>query len=195
MKKQRISYWLLVMFLLIAAITGTVFAYMFNRTEYKDNHFTPANVSCVVHEKTDNDSDVSNITQKTSITVENTGNIPAYIRVRLVSYWVKVTGDGNAEVMGKASEIPKISSEKLGIGWIPGENDTYYYKSPVEPGKQTGTLFSSTEVDPGIILAEKDGCLQVIEVFAEAIQSKPGNAVTSSWPVTLDFEGYIATAN
>ena len=187
MKKRRISYFLLVMLLLIAAITGTVFAYMFKRTEYKDNHFTPANVSCVAHEKTDNDSDVSNITQKTSITVENTGNIPAYIRVRLVSYWVKVTEEGEAEITGIASAMPKITTA---VGWVAGVNNTYYYRMPVAPGEFSGELLSTP-----LELAKDGDYLQVVEVFAEAIQSAPGDAVTSAWPVTFASDGTINPIN
>ena len=186
MKNRKIIYWILVLLLLTAAITGTAFAYMFKQTEYKDNQFIPANVSCVVHEKTDNDIDVTNITKKTSIKVENTGNIPAYIRVRLVTYWVKDIGEGKVEITGRASEMPEISTA---TGWVPGSNNTYYYRAPVKAGEFTGELLG-----PSIEL-EKDGdYLQVIEVFAEAIQSAPSGAVTSAWSVTLYADGYIATA-
>jgi hypothetical protein len=37
--------------------------------------------------------------------------------------------------------------------------------------------------------------IQVLEVFAEAIQSLPSSAVTGSWHVTLDANGKIISAD
>lgn len=183
MKKRKIIYCVLILLLITVAITGTAFAYMFKQTEYKDNQFIPAYVSCEVHEKTDNDGDVTNITEKTSITVKNTSNIPAYIRVRLVTYWVKDIGEGEVEITGRASEMPEISTA---TGWVPGSNNTYYYREPVKAGEFTGELLSAP------IELKKDGDYrQVIEVFAEAIQSAPSGAVTSAWPVTFTSDGTI----
>lgn len=186
MKNRKIIYWILILLLLTAAITGTSFAYMFKQTEYKNNQFIPANVSCVVYEKTDNDTDVTNIKQKTSITVKNTGNIPAYIRVRLVTYWVKDIGEGRVEITGRASEMPKFSTV---VGWGEGVNNTYYYKKAIEPNTEQELLSAP------IILAKDGDYLQVVEVFAEAIQSKPTSAVESAWPVTLASDGTINSIN
>lgn len=176
MKKYKIPSIMLIMTFVIAlTVCGTVFAYMFKQTDYEDNQFTPAVVSCRVEETFDG-------TKKTSIKVENTGNIDAYLRVRLVSYWV----DTNGNVVAKPSSIPEINLED---GWIKGPNNTYYYQSSVAPNNLTGELLSSS------ISLEKDanGYLQVVEVFAEAIQSNPKDAVTSSWDVLLDQNGYIVS--
>ncbi len=177
MKKHRILPVLLIASLAISLLLcGTVLAYMFMQTEYKDNEFTPANVSCKVVEKFDG-------TQKTSIQVQNTGNIDAYLRVRLVSYWV----DADGNIVAKSSAMPEIN---MAAGWIQGANNTYYYKTPVSPTKQTTSLLSS----PINLEKDENGYLQVIEVFAEAIQSKPYNAVISSWKVSVDANGNITTA-
>ena len=71
MSKRKILTIILIV-TLVGALTlcGTVLAYMFTQTEYKDNEFVPANVSCKVVEAFDG-------TQKTSIQVQNTGNIDA----------------------------------------------------------------------------------------------------------------------
>lgn len=179
MKKHRALLILLIALLAISLmLCGTVFAYMFRKTEYKDNEFTPANVSCKVVEEFDG-------TQKTSIQVQNTGNIDAYLRVRLVSYWV----DADGNVVAKPSEKPEIA---LASGWIKGANNTYYYESPVVLGRLTPNLLND---GTSISLAQdENGYLQVIEVFAEAIQSEPENAVTSAWKVTLDSNGNITAA-
>lgn len=180
MKKHRIFLILLIASLAISLILcGMVLAYMFRQTEYEDNQFTPANVSCEVVEEFDG-------TQKTSIQVQNTGNIDAYLRVRLVSYWV----DSNGNIVAKPSSMPEIT---LADGWIKGSNNTYYYQSSVSsvaPNNFTGELLS----EPIILQKDENGYLQVVEVFAEAIQSIPANAITNSWNLSLDINGNITAA-
>lgn len=176
MNKQRILTVMLIAALVGAlALCGTVLGYMFRQTEYVDNQFTPAEVSCKVQEVTD-----SPLTEKSSIKVQNTGTIDAYLRVRFVTYWV----DSDGNIAAKPSSMPMIN---IAEGWIEGKNNTYYYHSSVAPNNFTGELLSSP-----ILLDEDDnGHFQVVEVFAEAIQSKPANAVRDSWNVSLDSNGDI----
>lgn len=177
MKQRRIISFLLVIFVTaLIVFCSTAVAYMFKQTDYKNNEFVPASVSCEVFEQFDGE-------KKTSIQIQNTGNINAYLRLRLVSYWVNA--DGN--VMPKPSVMPEFN---LAVGWIKGSNDTYYYQMPVLPEAYCATLLSS----PITLLSDEDGCKQVVEVFAEAIQSEPANAVTDSWKVTLDSNNYIVSA-
>ena len=174
MKKHRMPLVLLVILLVASSILcGTVIAYMFRQTESIDNKFTPAKVSCEVVEDFDG-------TQKTSIQVKNTGNIDAYLRLRMVSYWV----DNEGNIVAKPSVLPEIF---VTSDWIKGPNNTYYYKTTVSPEKQTNSLLSK----PIILEKDENGYKQVIEVFAEAIQSKPHSAVVESWGVLLDTNGYI----
>jgi hypothetical protein len=149
---------------------------MFRQSEYKDNEFVPANVSCKVVEEFDG-------IQKNSIQVQNTGNIDAYIRIRLVSYWV----DADEKIVAKPSSMSEIN---IAAGWIKGANNTYYYTKPVSPSAHTGFLLLS----PITLEKDENGYMQVIEVFAEAIQSKPYNAVTDSWKVSIDANGNITAA-
>ena len=181
MKKRKAGRLILpALLILLIVACGTVFAYMFSRTEYKDNQFTPAVVSCEVHEMTD-----AGVTEKSSIMVKNTGNIDAYLRVRFVSYWVQITEEGGTEIVAEESFVPEV---KPASGWLKGANDTYYYQSPVAPDKTTGELLSekmTLEVD------EETGYMQVIEVFAEAIQSRPKDAVETRWLVEVDDTSII----
>ena len=179
MRRLKTRYLLILLVLVVAVVTcGTVYAYMFKQTENVSNQFVPAEVTCEVHETLE-----SGATEKSAITVTNTGDIDAYLRVRLVSYWVQSDGSGDYEIVAKASEMPTFT---LGAGWIAGSDDTYYYTTPVEAGNNTTDLLESN-----LVLTEEDGYLQVVEVFAEAIQSKPDNSVTESWGVTLDANGTI----
>lgn len=165
---------LLVLTPLLVLLCGTTFALMLRQTAPLDNQFEAAVVNCTVVES-------FNGTQKTSIAVKNNAptdqppsNIPAYLRVRLVSYWV----DSDGNIVSKPSEMPDISVVN---GWIKGADNTFYYPDPVDPGASTPNLLGAAiglEQDP-------DGYRQVIEVFADAIQSKPAEAVTGSWGVSL----------
>ena len=42
---------------------------------------------------------------------------------------------------------------------------------------------------------DTDGNRQVVEIFAEAIQAEPVDAVISSWGVTLDAKGNISAVS
>ncbi|MBE6899764.1 MAG: hypothetical protein E7479_03755 [Ruminococcaceae bacterium] len=154
---------------------GTVFAMMLVRSQAEENNFTPAVVSCEVEEDFDG-------TQKTEIQVKNTGNISAYLRVCLVTYWV----NDKDEVVAKPSEMPEIAYNEE--SWIKGGDNIYYYKTPVAPGFSTENLLSGAIV---LQTDDENGYFQVIEVFAEAIQAEPDDAVIGSWKVTLDGSGKI----
>lgn len=175
----------------VLVFSGIAFAYMFRKTDLVKNEFVKSEVSCKVFEITDlgNASEGLQIAnQKTSIKVQNTGTIHAYLRVRLVTNWVKRNTETNEfEITAKPS--PDFSIE-LGENWIAGSNHMYYYKIPIEPNGYTGDLLNSP-----FILKSEDGCYQVVEVFAEAIQSQPVKTVMESWEVTLDSQGHISNAN
>lgn len=166
-------------------VSGIAFAYMFRRSSEMKNEFVLGNVDCIVIEP--KDTTASGETQKTSITVKNTGNTEAYLRVRLVSYWVQEK-NGATEIVAKPSVMPEFS---VGDGWLKGDNDTFYYKKPVDsnsPNRVTGNLLKSP-----LILSQEGGYKQVVEVFAEAIQSMPTEAVIDSWSVSLDNNRNIVT--
>lgn len=127
--------------------------------------------------------------QKPSITVQNTGKVDAYLRVRLVTYWVNDAG----EIVAKPSMDLTVD---VADGWLEDkDNDTYYYQHPVKPGESTDDLLKEV-----ITLETEDGYNPVIEVFAEAIQAEGttdvGNvpAVTDAWGVTIT-DGVITAVN
>ena len=158
---------LLTLVLLALALTGATLAYLITHTDPVPNRFTPAHVSCTVTEDFDG-------TTKKNVNVTNTGDIDAYLRVKLVTYRV----NDKEQHIGGTAEIPDFTP---GAGWV--ENgDYYYYTQPVAPGEQPEislidriTLTDSYD--------DADGGKQVIEVMAEAIQSTPAKAVTEAWGV------------
>lgn len=165
--------------LLIGAI-GICVAFLFQRNS-AENSFVAAQVSCEVHEYFDGQEYSSGTHlghRKTEIYVKNTGNYPAFIRVRLVSYWVREDG----KIDGLPSEMPTVSVAHP--TWLESEENVYYYAKPVSPGEMTEnlikpiTLTTSTDADGNTVY-------MVVQALAQAVQAKPDAAVEQAWGVTL----------
>ena len=175
MKRKNLIRVLIVLSVLLLLLCGTTLALMFRQTSLVTNEFETAIVDCQVHEQTDTGSVMAGA--KSSITVENTGNIPAYIRVHFVSYWV----DSEGHIVGKASEMPVISYDET--TWFE-QNGIYYCSTPIAVGGFTPELLQSGKTIVLRVDTETD-YRQVLEVFADAIQSKPNKAVVQSWNVGI----------
>ena len=179
--------------LLVAAVlTTAVNAFMINRSQTFYNKFVPASVKCEIEEQF---SDSTATSTKSSIQVKNTGNTDAYIRVRLVFHWE----DSKGNVVGRNMD-PTVSivGFKDGLGsyfnssdWVKGEDDyTYYYKNSVAPEGFTSELLNKDiTMGPYVHTVQIDSkttvtyyYYPVIEVLAEAVQSKPAEAVEEAWP-------------
>lgn len=152
---------------LLLAVAGGTLAWLTAQTDGVVNTFTPAQVSCEVTENFDG-------TTKSNVNVENTSNIPAYIRVKLVTYRVNAQN----QHIGGTAEIPAFTPGK---GWVK-YGEYYYYTLPVAAGEKPATnLISSISLTGSH--NDADGGKQVIEVMAEAIQSVPDTAVKEAWGV------------
>ena len=105
-------------------------------------------------------------------------NAAAYLRIRLVSYYVYANGSIAGRV---SSQYPTLTLQN---GWIAGADHTYYYHTPVEPDAETGILCDPITLGT-VELADGKTVYQVLEVFAEAIQAEPVRAVQEAWNVTV----------
>lgn len=163
--KRLLIFIALPVFLIMAGVT---IAFMFKTSGEKHNAFLPAKVTCAVSETFDG-------TQKTSVAIRNTGNTAAYLRLRLVSYWV----DADDNIVGKESEMPQIPYNSA--NWLKGADDVYYYTLPVAAGETTAYNLLTAP----IVLEESTyhdmPVYQVVEVFADGIQSEPADAVKEAW--------------
>lgn len=168
---KRIRLWLIAaLALCAAAAVGVTLSFMFKKAE-KTNTFVPAAVTCEVEE-----SLFSGV--KSKVCVKNTGNAAAYLRIRLVSYYVY----NDNSIAGRVpSQYPTLTLQN---GWIAGADHTYYYPTPVESGEKTGILCDPITLDT-VELADGKTVYQVLEVFAEAIQAEPVRAVQEAWNVTV----------
>ena len=176
-KNEAVSLLLSVMLIATIAIGGTL-AWLSDKTDPVQNTFLPSYVSCAVTENFDG-------TDKTEVNVTNSGDIDAYIRVKLVSYRVNEAG----QHIGGTAEIPAFTP---GAGWVK-HGDYYYYTAPVKPNRQpAANLIESIRLTDSY--RDADGGRQVIEVMAEAIQADgtaddQTKAVVKAWgidPETLN---------
>ena len=170
--KRKITWVALICVAVLLASIGSVGAYMRKQTAVKENVFVASVVDCAVEE-------IFTYNQKEEITVKNTGNIDAYIRLRFVTYWI----DANGEILFEASPSLEVNYDKS--IWTEVD-DIYYYNKPVSPQQKTEDLLAGSSVIPLRDEGEGDNRKrQVVEVFAEAIQSEPLDAMKESWGVIV----------
>lgn len=176
MKRRRKFFLTLCLVLaLVALLSPMVYGYMTHRTQTVANTFTPAEVTCDITEAFDGKT-------KTAITVTNTGTTAAYIRVRLAFHYE----DSKGNVVARNITPPTITPAS---GWkAAGDGFTYYYQTPVAPGKSTPNLLAAAvAMTPKVdtVTGTEYTYYPVMEVLAEAIQSLPETTVEESWDVDV----------
>lgn len=157
--------------LIFALAVGTTFALLKANTEPVTNTFTAAKSGTDIVEKLDG-------SQKTSIAVKNTGTAVSYVRVKLVMNWVDESGNVSAEPVNITPSITDNWFLKDGI---------YYYKMPVAAKGETTNLLQTPITQD----AAPEGYHLEVTVLAESIQAAPSKAVTDSWGVRVDSNGYL----
>ena len=157
--------------LIFALAVGTTFALLKANTDPVTNTFTAAKSGTDIVEKLDG-------SQKTSIKVQNTGTAVSYVRVKLVMNWVDENGNVSAEPVNITPSITDNWFLKDGI---------YYYKMPVAAKDFTTNLLQTPITQD----AAPEGYHLEVTVLAESIQAAPSKAVTDSWGVGVDSNGYL----
>lgn len=161
---------------LLLGIVGASLAYLTMKTEPVKNEFAYGKVSCEVLE------DFKGAV-KSNVRIKNTGNIPAYIRARVVVTWKNENGDiyGTKPVLGEdylfEYLLDPIMIETDSGGWY------FYFREPVEPGKETRWMINDCKKTETANVPE--GYDLSVEILADAIQSEPAKAVEEAWGVTV----------
>lgn len=176
MKKQKLLLFS-VLLLILATIGGSTLAYLFVETDEVINTFTPSSVTGDIVEEFENNV-------KSDIKVQNTDDVPIYVRVRLLCYWEAADAE---EITGKSAwSLP--SGLTLGENWM-AIGDHYYYTKPLKTnGSETTALFDESIT---LITDGTDGARQVLDILGQAIQAEPEDAVESVWPVEVGAEGVL----
>lgn len=179
---------------LLLGIVGASLAYLSMKTEPVKNEFTYGKVSCEVLEDFDG-------TVKNNVRIKNTGNIPAYIRARVVVTWKNEKGYiyGTKPVLGSAADEDNKNydySFDYNPNWICMTTDSggwyFYFREPVEPGKETRWMINNFKKSETANVPE--GYDLSVEILADAIQSQPAKAVEEAWGVTVESESGSITA-
>ncbi|MCI8949801.1 MAG: hypothetical protein HFG49_07120 [Lachnospiraceae bacterium] len=171
MGRKRFLLAMITVMLLGASATGTSLAYLAAGTNEITNQFEGAAVKGAVEESFNNFI-------KKDVTVKNTGDTDAYVRVALIPNWVDSKGEIYRETP-KAEDYKLVISE--GNGWSLGSDGFYYYTQKVDPGAHTTVLVELCE--PSAEKKDENGNqLQFqLHVAASLIQARPDQAVIEAW--------------
>ena len=168
--------------ILATVIVGGTFAYLYDSTvdQPVTNEFKPANVPIEVEETIVNEV-------KTDVKIKNTGNIPAYIRAKIVVSWATEAGEilGTKPVLGTdyTISIDDTAWKKISDG----NGDFYYYhKTPVDPeGGLTSVLINTCEAKTSSKTDDNDNTYYLrVDILAQSVQSEPANAMQELWGVS-----------
>lgn len=168
--KKASALTIAIILILVMAIGGTV-AFLVTHTDQIVNTFQPTDVTCEINEEFND-----NNTVKTSAVVENTGKIPAYIRVAVVANTV--------DAEGNITGAKDVSTELASSGWTKIDG-YYYYNGVVQPNKTTGQLLDADGIDLNGIQ---------VTILASAIQAEPDSAVAQAWDVQFDGSTWSAVS-
>ncbi len=167
---------------LLLGIVGASLAYLTMKTEPVKNEFTYGKVSCEVLEDFDG-------TVKNNVRIKNTGNIPAYIRARVVVTWKNEDGYiygtkpvAPAENLEKADYSFAFNQNLINV-WTADGSWYIYFPEPVEPGAETDRMLYDCKKTETANVPE--GYDLSVEILADAIQSEPAKAVEEAWGVTV----------
>ena len=180
-RRGRATAMLLATVMLFALAVGGTIAWLIDKDSPLVNTFDPSKVTCEVQEKFDGKV-------KSDVNVKNTGDIDAFIRVKLVTYRTNNAG----QHIGGTAALPQFT---LGANWVE-YNGYYYYTLPVAPGDKPATKLTDS-----MTLTESyddaDGGHQSIDVMAEAIQSVPEDAVKAAWGAgfSINADGSLNVPN
>ena len=167
--KKRIAIILAAALLLVAV--STTAAFLIDRTPPMTNNFKPVSVTCKVLETFDTEANV-----KSDVSVQNTGDISAYVRAMVVATWVS---EENGNVYGTAPVWGEDYTVVEGQpGWEMGSDGFYYCNLVIAAGGKTPTLFSTVTPVDG---RTPEGYRLAVQIIASAIQAEPAEAVKEAW--------------
>ena len=161
---------------LLAAASAAAWLSVRDRTE---NKFTVGTAAAQVQE-----TFPSPYTEKSDVSVKNTGDIPEYVRAAVSVYWQ--TEDG-AVLSDTPVEGEDYSIEWGGSSYWAEQDGFYYYILPLQPEAATETLIKSCKQ-----IKERDGARLAVDISVQTVQSEPTDAVTDAWGIGTEADGALA---
>lgn len=167
MKKKSLLLVAGIVLMLTIAIGGTI-AYIVTNTTPVVNTFTPGEVPITIHETFDGET-------KSNVYVINDGNVPAYIRAKIIVTWKNEAGEVYWKQPTQTNDYEiDINTKDWKQG---GSYGFYYYQGIVQPGDPTNPLINSCKMRDGA--NQPDGYTLSVEIIAESIQAE-GMGATSA---------------
>ena len=164
--------------LLLTCSVGSTVAFLADKADEVVNTFTPTHLSTDVVESFDG-------TTKSSIKIQNNGNIDAYVRVAIYGNWV-ITEEIEGEKVDKIVAPWNGTISYNTADWDKGEDDGYYYYKKPLPPTPDGTLDLTNNLLAASITQPTDGpagAHLVITVIHQSIQAEPISTVKTVWQV------------
>lgn len=149
--------------LLIMTVGGTV-AYLVTSAGPVENKFEPVEVTTEIVEGFDGKV-------KQNVAIKNTGDIPVYVRAKVVANWC----DKNGNIVAPWTDNIKYNT----TNWTKGSDGYWYYKGAVGVESSTANLFDSysykfTDIPDGADHLE-------MTIVHQSVQAEPDDAVTELW--------------
>ena len=171
------------------ALVGLVYAALRDTTSPVVNQLDPAVVTCDVRETFDGHTN-------SNVKIKNTGDVPAYIRVKVIYNWTDSDGyetwfDGSADYGVSATLASPLhwthdnASSAINVGY-------WYYNGIVQPNASTDTLIASVAEHFSSAVSSNPRYRLKVTVLAEAIQAAPMDAAELSWGMTFDGTSWSA---
>ena len=193
-RKSRILASVLFVSVLVAALSGAVYAYLSASPGSVDNNFTAAPTHTIEIEETFPTGDTNPIKKNVKVNVGKPG-YAVYVRAAIVVTWQNDAG----QVYGMApKEGTDFNLTLNGADWIKGSDGFYYLETMFigsdANGGLTPVLITQCEQSAA---APESGYTLHVEIIAQTIQAKGSTdadgtpAVTDAWGVKVNGNGEL----
>ena len=104
---------------------------------------------------------------KKNLTIQNTGNVPEYIRAVIVANWY----DDSGNIVSGWQPSEGTFTGLCGSGWVKESDGFYYYTSAVDPGQATGSKLFETYTPAA---APVTGAHLEMRIITQAVKAERG---------------------
>lgn len=185
--RRRGAAGLLALALAGALAAGGTVAWLSASTGTVTNEFEPGEVTTDIVESFDGGA-------KRDVEIKNTGNVPVYVRAKVIVNWTdaagnvvaSVPGNYSYEVEGASGEAASLDDLKPVSGWAKGRDGFWYYTTALaEKGAEgdatTALIGSIASKATGLAQGESPEYFLSVDVLSEAVQALPDSAFNGVW--------------
>lgn len=171
-------YLMLAAALAAAFCIGGIFAYYTDRQALTNTITAGQNTTKIVEEF---DPTPQDDVYKKAVRIENTGDIPCYVRVYLAFSDEEVTGISKLSSDGKTYYGMADYVKNLPSGWVHGSDGYFYYTKALKPGEKTEYLMKNVKTTWKADMDRHGFELIVREESVQLPANDPGADYKASW--------------